>query len=337
MKKQKIAVAGLGRIGRIHLDNLCRKIQGVEVIGAMEVAEEFRKVTDPYGIPFFTRHFEELIGLKELDAVVICSPTDTHAEYVSLSAEAGKHVFCEKPLDLKLERVKEVLRKVDDHGIAFMLGFNRRFDPDFRKVHDMVRRNILGDLHIIKITSRDPGPPPVEYIKRSGGLFLDMTIHDFDMARYISGKTVKEVYARGGVFVDPAIRITGDIDTAVITITFEDDSLAVIDNSRKAVYGYDQRLEVFGSKGMVQADNNFEDHHRLYSEKNISGALPLHFFLERYEKSYVNEMQEFVDALNRKKKMPVGGEDGLISLKMGLAAKKSLEENRPVKLSEIDA
>ena len=336
MKNIKVAVAGLGRIGKIHLDNLCRKIQGVEVIGAMEISDEYRDIPESYGIPFFTHHFNELIALNDLDAVMICSPTDTHADYVELAAKAGKQIFCEKPLDLNLKRVKEVLKVVDDHRVNLMLGFNRRFDPDFRKVHDMVRQHILGDLHIIKITSRDPGPPPVEYLKRSGGLFLDMTIHDFDMARYISGKTVKEIYARGSVFIDPAIKKAKDIDTAVITVTFEDDSMALIDNSRKAVYGYDQRLEVFGSKGMVQADNNYEDHHRLFTEKNISGALPLHFFLERYEKSYVNEMKEFVDALINDNKMPVGGEDGLISLKMGLAAKKSMEENQPVKLSVIE-
>jgi len=336
MKNLKIAVAGLGRIGKIHLDNLCRKLQGVEVIGAMEISDEYGAIAETYGIPFFTRRFEDLTGLKGLDAVVICSPTDTHANYVELSAKAGKHIFCEKPLDLSLTRVKEVLKVVEDQHVKLMLGFNRRFDPDFRKVHDMVRQDIIGDLHIIKITSRDPGPPPVEYIKRSGGLFLDMTIHDFDMARYISGKAVKEIYARGSVFIDPAIKIAQDIDTAVITIIFEDDSMAVIDNSRKAAYGYDQRLEIFGSKGMLQADNNYEDHHRLYNEKNISGALPLHFFLERYEKSYVNEMKEFVDALINDRKMPVDGKDGLFSLKMGLAAGKSLEENRPVKLSEIE-
>ncbi len=336
MKNLKVAVAGLGRIGKIHLDNLCRKIQGVEVIGAMEISDEYRIIPESFGISFFTHHFNELIGLKDLDAVVICSPTDTHADYVELSAKAGKHIFCEKPLDLSLARVKEVLKVVEDQQVKLMLGFNRRFDPDFRKVHDMVRKDIIGDLHIVKITSRDPGPPPVEYIQRSGGLFLDMTIHDFDMARYISGKAVKEIYARGSVFIDPAIKIAKDIDTAVITITFEDDSMALIDNSRKAAYGYDQRLEVFGSKGMLLADNNYEDHHRLFTEKNISGALPLHFFLERYEKSYVNEMKEFVDALINNKKMPVDGEDGLISLKMGLAAKKSMEENRPVKLTEIE-
>jgi len=336
MKNVKVAVAGLGRIGKIHLDNLCRRIQGVEVIGAMEISDEYRNIPESYGIPFFTHHFNELIGLKDLHAVVICSPTDTHADYVELAARAGKQIFCEKPLDLSLARVKEVLKVVEDRQVNLMLGFNRRFDPDFRKVHEMVRQDKVGNIHIIKITSRDPGPPPVEYIKRSGGLFLDMTIHDFDMVRYISGKTVKEIYARGSVLVDPAIKKAKDIDTAVITITFGDDSMAIIDNSRKAVYGYDQRLEVFGSKGMVQADNNYEDHHRLFTEKYISGALPLHFFLERYEKSYVNEMKEFSDALIHNKKMPVGGEDGLISLKMGLAAKKSMEENRPVKLWEIE-
>jgi len=336
MKTLKIGVAGLGRIGKIHLDNLCRKIQGVEVIGAMEISDDHRKIADQYGIPFFTDNFDELISREGLDAMVICSPTDTHADYVEKSAIAGKQIFCEKPLDLSLERVWKVLQVVEKYNVGLMLGFNRRFDPDFRKVHDLVRQNTVGELHIIKISSRDPGPPPVDYIRRSGGLFLDMTIHDFDMARYISGKPVKEIYARGNVFIDPVIREANDIDTAVITITFEDDSMAIIDNSRKAVYGYDQRLEVFGSKGMIQADNNYENQHRLYTEKSISGALPLHFFLERYEKSYVNEMKEFVDVILNNKKMPVTGEDGLMSLKMGLAAKRSMLENRPVKLSDID-
>ena len=193
----------------------------------------------------------------------------------------------------------------------------------------------VGDPHIIKITSRDPGPPPLSYIKVSGGMFLDMTIHDFDMARYISGKKVKEVFARAAVKVDPEIGQAGDVDTAVITLTFEDDSMAVIDNCRKAAYGYDQRLEVFGSKGMAQAENNFPNNHKLYTETGVSGDLPLHFFLERYDASYNQEIREFIDALVSGSAMPVDGEDGLISIAMGLAAKKSIQENRPVRMTEI--
>jgi myo-inositol 2-dehydrogenase/D-chiro-inositol 1-dehydrogenase len=216
-----------------------------------------------------------------------------------------------------------------------MLGFNRRFDPEFKKIRQLVENGSVGKIQIIKITSRDPGPPPVSYIKVSGGMFLDMTIHDFDMACYISGKQVKEVFARGAVMVDPEIGKAGDIDTAIITLTFDDGSMAVIDNCRKAVYGYDQRLEVFGSKGMAQTENNFPNHHKLYTESGVSGDLPLHFFLERYDASYNFEIREFIDALATGGKMPVDGNDGLLSMAVALAAKKSVEEGRTVKLDEI--
>ena len=280
--------------------------------------------------------FDSLLSITELDAVVICSPTDTHADYVVKAALAGKHIFCEKPLDLSLEKVKEVLTIVEESKVKLMLGFNRRFDPEFRKIRELVINGTIGDPQILKITSRDPGPPPISYIKVSGGIFLDMTIHDFDMARYISGKEVREVFAAGAVKVDKAIGEAGDIDTAVITLVFEDNTMAVIDNSRKAAYGYDQRLEVFGSKGMALADNNFPNSHKLYSEKGVSGDLPLHFFLERYQESYNNEMHDFINALNTGGEMPVGGIDGLMSIIIGLAARKSVEENRPVKISEIN-
>ncbi|MCK4856173.1 MAG: inositol 2-dehydrogenase, partial [Bacteroidales bacterium] len=258
------------------------------------------------------------------------------ADYVVKAALAGKHIFCEKPLDLSLEKVKEVLTIVEESKVKLMLGFNRRFDPEFRKIRELVINGTIGDPQILKITSRDPGPPPISYIKVSGGIFLDMTIHDFDMARYISGKEVREVFAAGAVKVDKAIGEAGDIDTAVITLVFEDNTMAVIDNSRKAAYGYDQRLEVFGSEGMALADNNFPNSHKLYSEKGVSGDLPLHFFLERYQESYNNEMHDFINALNAGGEMPVGGIDGLMSIIIGLAARKSVEENRPVKISEIN-
>ena len=248
---------------------------------------------------------------------------------------SGKQIFCEKPLDLSLQKVLEVLKVVEEEGVNLMLGFNRRYDPDFRKIYELVNKGAIGNPQVIKITSRDPGPPPVSYIKRSGGLFLDMTIHDFDMARFISGKNVKEVFARGSVQVDKAIGDAGDIDTAVITLTYEDDSMAVIDNCRRAVYGYDQRLEVFGEKGMLLADNNFKDNHRLYSNKGISGSLPMDFFIDRYTQAYINEINAFITALNGKVEMPVTGNDGLMSLIIGLAAKKSVTENRLVKISEI--
>ena len=335
MKKIKVAVAGLGRIGKIHLKNLCRNFSEIEVIAVMDVFNESKLIADEFNIPVFVKDFDELLAVPGVDAVVICSPTDTHADYVVKAAKAGKQIFCEKPLDLSLDRVKEVLQIVEESGVKLMLGFNRRFDPEFKKIRQLVVNDAIGDPQIIKITSRDPGPPPVSYIKVSGGMFLDMTIHDFDMARYISGKQVKEVYAKGAVMVDPEIGKAGDIDTAIITLTFKDGTMAVIDNCRKAVYGYDQRLEVFGSKGMAQAENNFPNNHKLYTATGVSGDLPLHFFLERYDASYNQEIREFIDALVSGGKMPVDGEDGLLSIAIGLAAKKSVQENRPVSLSEI--
>jgi len=335
MKDIKIAVAGLGRIGKIHLNNLCRNVAGVEVVAAMDVLEESAAFAQKYGVDQFLNSFDDLISLEELEAVVICSPTDLHADHVIKAARAGKDIFCEKPLDLSLKKVLEVLKVVEECGVKLMLGFNRRFDPDFEKVHELVASDSVGDPQIIKISSRDPGPPPLSYIKVSGGMFLDMAIHDFDMARYISGKEVKEVFAAGAVKVDPGIGEAGDFDTAVTTLIFEDDTLAVIDNSREAVYGYDQRLEVFGSKGMAQADNNFPNNHRLFTGKGVSGDLPLHFFLERYQEAYVREMKQFTEALITGNDMPVGGKDGLMSIVIALAATKSAQEKRPVKITEI--
>ncbi len=335
MKKINVAVAGLGRIGKIHLKNLCRNFPEIKVVAVMDVMEESKSIANEFNIPHFVQNFDDLLATPNLDAVVICSPTDTHADYVVKAAQAGKQIFCEKPLDLSLERVKEVLKIVEESGVKIMLGFNRRFDPEFKKIRQLVLNDTVGDVQIVKITSRDPGPPPVSYVKVSGGMFLDMTIHDFDMARYISGKQVTEVFAKGAVMVDPEIGKAGDIDTAIITLTFEDHSMAVIDNCRKAVYGYDQRLEVFGSKGMAQAENNFPNNHKLYTEKGVSGDLPLHFFLERYDASYNQEIREFIDALVNNTAMPVDGNDGLMSIAIGLAAKKSVVEGRPVKVNEI--
>ena len=276
-----------------------------------------------------------MLAITDFDAVVICSPTDTHADYVELAARSKKHIFCEKPLDLSLDRVVEVLEVIKEFDVKLMLGFNRRFDKEFKKVRELVKNGKIGDPHIVKITSRDPGAPPISYIKKSGGLFMDMTIHDFDMARFIVGKEVEQVFAKGAVLTDPAIGKAGDIDTAVITLTYTDGTIAIIDNSREAAYGYDQRIEVFGSKGMVQANNNFHDTHQLFTHQGIQGALPLHFFLERYEQAYKVEMSEFIDSLMNDTRLPVTGKDGLESLKIGMAALKSVQENRPVRLDEI--
>lgn len=334
MKKINFAVAGLGRIGKIHLENLLQT-EDVEIVAVMDPLEECRQYATDKGIANTVTTFEEMLDIAEIKAVLICSPTDTHADYVELSARAGKHIFCEKPLDLSLERVLEVLMVVKEAGVKLMLGFNRRFDKEFRKVRELVKNGVVGQPHLVKITSRDPGAPIASYIKKSGGLFLDMTIHDFDMARFIIGKEIEEVYAKGAVLIDPAIGAVGDIDTAAVILTYTDGSMAIIDNSREASYGYDQRIEVFGSKGMVQTNNNFQDSHKLYNEQGVHAALPLHFFLERYKEAYMTEMGDFVKGLQNGRTMPVDGNDGLQALKIGLAASKSLKENRPVKISEI--
>lgn len=334
MTKIKFAVAGLGRIGKIHLNNLLQMDQ-IEIVAVMDPLEECRQYAKERNIDAIASSFGEMLGMGPIDAVIICSPTDTHADYVEIAAKAGIHVFCEKPLDLSLKRVVEVLEVVEKANIKLMLGFNRRFDKEFRKVQELVRDGAVGEPHLVKITSRDPGAPPVSYIEKSGGLFLDMTIHDFDMARFVVGKEVEEVYAKGAVLIDPLIGEAGDIDTAVITLTYTDGTMAIIDNSRQAAYGYDQRIEVFGSKGMVQANNNFMDSHRLYTAKGIEAALPLHFFLERYADAYRAEISDYVKSLKNGETVPVDGRDGLSSLQIGLAAIKSLKEKRPVKINEI--
>ncbi|MCK5371494.1 MAG: inositol 2-dehydrogenase [Cyclobacteriaceae bacterium] len=335
MKKIKVAVAGLGRIGKIHLTNLCQNFPELEVVAVMDIIIESKSIADQFMIPKFEKNFDDLLAVPGLDAVIICSPTDTHADYVIKAAKAGKQIFCEKPLDLSLAQVAKTLDVVEQSGVKLMLGFNRRFDPNFLKIKSMVDAGQVGDPQILKITSRDPGPPPISYIKVSGGLFMDMAIHDFDMARYIMNKEVVEVYSRGAVLVDPAIGDAGDIDTALTTLTFEDGTMANIDNSRKAVYGYDQRLEVFGSKGMVKADNNFPDNHQHYSADGIHGSLPLNFFLERYTTSYLNEMAAFFKSIRTGEDLPVSGKDGLEAMKIALAALKSVKENRPVLVYEV--
>ena len=335
MKKLKFAVAGLGRIGKIHLENLLQ-IDRVKVVAVMDPMEASQAYARDKGISNIAGTYEEMLASTDIDVVVICSPTDTHADYVEIAAKAGKHIFCEKPLDLSLERVMQVLEVVQDTGIKLMIGFNRRFDKEFKKVKALVSEGAIGNHHLVKITSRDPGAPPVSYIKQSGGLFLDMTIHDFDIARFIVGKEVDEVYARGAVLVDPAIGEVGDVDSAVITLTYTDGTMAVIDNSRESAYGYDQRLEVFGSKGMVKVENNLHDSHQLFTNQGSQASLPLHFFLERYAEAYKTEMKDYIKSLENGHDVPVGGNDGLQSLRIGLAAIKSLKENRPVKLSEIN-
>lgn len=335
MKKINIAILGIGRIGKIHLRNMISYFPEVNVVAVADTnfsPEEFKK---QYKEIFFSSDPSEVISNSQVEAVVICTPTSSHAELIEKSLEAGKHIFCEKPVDLSLQRTAVLVKKAKASGLHLMLGFNRRFDPDFLQARKGIQAGKIGDIQIVKITSRDPGLPPIDYIKNSGGLFMDMAIHDFDMARYLMGKEVKEVYAQGLVLIDNEVANAGDIDTALTTLVFEDGTYAVIDNSRKAVYGYDQRIEVFGNNGMIEVKNNLHNTNIIYDADGIHQALPLDFFMDRYANSYLNEMRHFIDVLNNKTVLNVTGEDGLKATIIAVAAKKSVAEKRPVAISEI--
>lgn len=338
MDKSKIrfGVIGAGRIGKVHIENLVNRIPDAEVLSFVEVIpEEREKIAARYHIPKASSDFKEVIKDPAIDAIAICTPTETHYPIILEAAAAGKHVFCEKPLDLSIDKIKKINLEAEKHGIKLMVAFNRRFDPNFLKVHNLVKAGKIGEPHVLRITSRDPAPPPEEYIRSSGGLFLDMTIHDFDMARYLIDSPIIEVYVQGRVLIDPVFERAGDIDTAVVVLSYENGAIGTIDNSRQAVYGYDQRVEVFGAEGMVTVKNNTEDNHIYMNRTGVSTALPLNFFMERYTESYLGEMQAFIQSLQNDTQPPVTGEDGLKAVQIGLAANKSLKEGRPVKLSEI--
>lgn len=322
----------MGRIGKIHLKNLCTKIDGVEVIAAVNPSKVGQDYASRCGVRKVSNDVETLFDNPEIDAILICSPSDTHADYAIRAAEAGKAIFCEKPIDMSLERAKEVVLKVKECDVPMMVAFNRRFDPDFAKVKTSVSEGKIGTIQSLHIISRDPGPPPITYIKQSGGLFKDMTIHDLDMARFIMGCEVTEVYATGSCMVDPAIGEVGDIDTATLVLRFENGATVVIENSRKAVYGYDQRLEVLGSKGMLQIKNPLMTNVAGSDEYGSHSDVNLNFFMDRYATSYLIEMQDFVAALMNKKPMPVHGEDGIKAIVLADAAYASLRENRPIKI-----
>ena len=334
-RKLKIGVIGLGRIGQIHLSNLLHHMPDAEVVIASDVSLDAHIYAKKLGVPHVTTMAEDVIQHREVEAVVICSPTPYHVPYSIAAARQGKHIFCEKPLDVTLEAIQDAEKAVQENNVKLMLGFNRRFDANFSKVRSVVQAGKIGEPHILRITSRDPAPPPVEYLKTSGGIFLDMSIHDFDMARYIVGSEVKEVFVKGDALIHPEIKEFGDIDTAVIVLTFENGAIGVIDNSRKAVYGYDQRLEIFGSEGMAKAENNTTDALVHFDSQGGHSALPLHFFLERYETAYRVCLKSFIDCVLHDKPSPVDARDGLMATAIGIAAMKSLTEGRSVKMEEV--
>ena len=337
MSNISVGLIGAGRIGRLHAQHLAHRIPGVSLLAVADVlAGAAEQCAADCQIPAAYGDYQRILEDPAIQAVVICSSTDTHALLIEETAAAGKHIFCEKPIDLDLRRIDRALEAVEKAGVKLQVGFNRRFDPDFRRVRDLVSEGKIGTPHLVRITSRDPAPPPIDYIKVSGGIFLDMTIHDFDMARFLLDEEVTEIHAAGGVMVDPKIGEAGDIDTAVVTLRYAGGALGTIDNSRRAVYGYDQRVEVFGSEGMVAVLNKKPDSAQFSDATGVHGSLPLFFFVERYTDSYIAELRAFVECIQEDADPPVSGLDGRVPVVMGQAAKKSYEENRPVKLSEID-
>jgi myo-inositol 2-dehydrogenase/D-chiro-inositol 1-dehydrogenase len=323
-----VGVIGVGRIGRMHADLLNRQIPGATLAAVHDAVPAAAEAVDAHAYAAL----DELLADPAVDAVAICSSTETHADLIVAAARAGKAIFCEKPISLELAEVDRALGAVEAAGVPFQIGFNRRFDPAHQAVHEAVMRGDVGDPQLVRISSRDPAPPPMEYVRGSGGIFLDMTIHDFDMARYVTGSEVVEVFARGAVRIDPAFADAGDVDTAVVTLVHESGCLTAIDNSRQAVYGYDQRVEVFGSRGVATSENPLAHTAVVRTADGASSAALPYFFLERYIPSYVREWEAFVTCMRSGGPSPVSGADARAPLVIGLAAWQSLTEGRPVRL-----
>jgi myo-inositol 2-dehydrogenase / D-chiro-inositol 1-dehydrogenase len=331
----RIAVLGVGRIGKMHAELIARQIPDATVAGVFDVNTDAAASVAASINAIHAKDAASLIESKDVDAIAICTSTDTHVEYIKAAAAAGKAIFCEKPVSMDLGSVDEGLAAVASANVPLHIGFNRRFDPAHRSVRNAVVNGVIGDVHMVRITSRDPAPPPISYIKVSGGIFLDMTIHDFDMARYVANSEVVEVTAHGAVLVDPAIGAAGDLDTVVVVLKHENGVITTIDNSRQAVYGYDQRVEAFGSLGLAQSENPPTHSGRISSASG--GATPNipYFFIDRYTTAYVDQWNSFVSALRNGTPTEVNGADGRAPLILGLAALRSVAERRTVLTSEI--
>jgi myo-inositol 2-dehydrogenase / D-chiro-inositol 1-dehydrogenase len=325
----RVGVIGVGRIGRMHADLLARQVPGATVAGVYDADPDAARAVSA---PAFDA-LEDL--LADVDAVAICTSTETHADLIVAAARAGKAIFCEKPISLDLAEVDRALAAVEAAGVPLQVGFNRRFDPAHAAVRDAVVRGDLGEPHLVRISSRDPAPPSMEYVRGSGGIFLDMTIHDFDMARFVTGSEVVEVFARGAVRVDAEFGEVGDVDTALVTLVHESGCLTAIDNSRQAVYGFDQRVEVFGSRGMAASENPLAHTTVTRTADGTTMSTLPYFYLERYIPSYVHEWSAFVNAVLTGTPPPVSGTDARAPLVIGLAAWRSLREGRPVRIEEL--
>lgn len=336
MGKINVGLIGAGKIGQIHANNLLQS----DYFNLKVIADVFtghlKNTHFEKSVPTITQNPEDIFQDTEIDAVFICSLTHTHAEYIIKAAKAGKHIFCEKPISLDIGQTKEALKVVREKDVKIQIGFNRRFDKHFRKISQLVKQGRIGEPRLIKISSRDPQPPSEEYLRGSGGMFIDMTIHDFDMIRFLAGSEAKDITVKAANLVHPMFSRHKDVDTAIITLTLENGAIAVIDNSRQAAYGYDQRIEVFGSKGSVEAENETETNVKLSTEEGISLDHPKYFFLERYKDAYVTEVNEFAKAILSGEEVSCSGEDALKAEILAVAARQSWLEKRTVTISQIE-
>ena len=335
-RRIKVGIIGAGRIGRVHAENLSLHLPAADVAAVSDtIREAAERCAADFNIPQAFEDYRRMLDDPRIQAVIICSSTDTHAMIIEEAAAAGKHIFCEKPIALDLEQVDTALAAVADAGIKLQVGFNRRFDPSFRRARDLIAAGTIGEPHLLRITSRDPEPPPLEYVKSSGGIFLDMTIHDFDMARFLMQDEVEEIQAFGSVLIEKEIEKLGDLDTVISVLRFSTGALGTIDNSRASVYGYDQRVEVFGPRGMVTVGNRTPDSASVSDAEGVKGPLPLYFFIERYTEAYLEELRAFLDAVLDDKEPEVTGQDSRVPVVMAYAAKRSVVERRPIALKEI--
>ncbi len=337
-RKLNLALIGAGRIGKLHAETIAFRIPEATMAAITDIRTDLAEaVARRCAIPRVAASVDEIFRDPGIDAVLICSPTNTHAQLVIEAAQAGKHAFCEKPIDHSIEKVDRALREVEKAGVKLQVGYNRRFDPNFARVRKAIASAEIGTPHLLHIISRDPAPPPISYIKDSGGMFLDMTTHDFDMARFLIGDEVTHVYTAAGIRVDPQIGAAGDVDTAVVVLHFANGAIGTIDNCRMAPYGYDQRVEVLGSKGSITTENCYPNYAVISTADSVRRDLPLNFFLDRYTQSFESELRAFVEAVIKDTPTPVTGADGRAPVVMGLAARKSYDEHRPVRLEEISA
>lgn len=329
----KVGLLGAGRIAGVHATAITSHPQSELSAVSDFYPEAAEKLAAQYGA--VARSTDEIIADPEIEAVLIATSTDTHSDLMEAATRAGKAVLCEKPVDLSLERARACQNVVDATGLPVMIGFNRRFDTNFSALKQALTAGEIGKAELLSITSFDPAPPPVEYIKVSGGIFRDMMIHDFDMANFVMGSAPVSITATASSIVDPEIGVAGDFDTAIVTLRYAGGELAVIKNSRRAVYGYDQRVEILGSKGLLQAQNMLENTVVKSGIHGVTGAKPTYFFLERYMQAYKAEWAAFVAAITEGAALPVNLSDGVLALAMAEAATKSAKTGQPVLLADI--